>query len=33
MLSFTSERASEWYIPFVNTKMNRKITKHSFRYS
>ena len=26
MLHFASERAGEWYIPFVNTKIRTKIT-------
>ena len=26
MLHFALERAGEWYIPFVNTKMNTKLS-------
>lgn len=26
MLHFASERAGEWYIPFVNTKIRAKVT-------
>ena len=30
MLHFAPERAGEWYIPFVNTKMNTKIIRMAY---
>ena len=30
MLHFAPERAGEWYIPFVNTRMNTKISGVAF---
>jgi len=32
MLHFRAERADEWYILFVNTKLATKISRHGFRW-